>query len=104
MAYNRENASRGLEQLLGEPLSSIGMENDDPGNGAVCEEKKNLWKKSWFLSLQEKNINTEKENIKLIMFSLYCLHFIAHPYTFMIIFFNIMQLNGEIWLPWWRQW
>lgn len=45
MAYNRENASRGLEQLLGEPLSSIGMENGDSGNGAVCEEKKKLVKK-----------------------------------------------------------
>ena len=40
MAYNRENASRGLEQVLGELSSSIDMENDDSGNGAVCEEKK----------------------------------------------------------------
>ena len=31
-----ENASRGLEQLLGELLSSIGVENDDSGNGTVC--------------------------------------------------------------------
>ena len=46
MAYNRENASRGLEQLLGEPLSSIGMENDDSGNGAVCEEEKKTCEKN----------------------------------------------------------
>lgn len=35
-----ENASRGLEQLLGKLLSSIGMENDDSRNGAVCGKKK----------------------------------------------------------------
>lgn len=87
MAYNRANASRGLEQLLGEPLSSIGMENDDSGNGAVCEEEKKLVKKIMIFKPAGKNINTQKENIKLIMFSLCCLHFIAHPYTFMIIFF-----------------
>ena len=56
MAYNRENASRGLEQVLGELSSSIDMENDDSGNGAVCEEKKKkkLVEKNHDLSLQEK--------------------------------------------------
>ena len=49
-----ENASRGLEQLLGKLLSSIGMENDDSRNGAVCGKKKKLVKKNHDLSLQEK--------------------------------------------------
>ena len=50
-----ENASRGLEQLLGKLLSSIGMENDDSRNGAVCgKKKKKLVKKNHDLSLQEK--------------------------------------------------
>ena len=50
-----ENASRGLEQLLGKLLSSIGMENDDSRNGAVCgKKKKKTCEKNHDLSLQEK--------------------------------------------------
>ena len=49
-----ENASRGLEQLLGELLSSIGVENDDSGNGTVCGGGGGTCEKNHDLSLQEK--------------------------------------------------